>query len=45
MKACLYKLECAVTSKFYIGSTIHTLKYRLKKRRLAREQKNLAGEG
>lgn len=33
MKACLYKLECVMTSKFYIGSTIHTLKYRLKKHR------------
>lgn len=33
MKACLYKLECLLTSKFYIGSTIHTLPYRLKKHR------------
>ena len=33
MKACVYKLQCSLTSKFYIGSTIHTLAYRLKKHR------------
>ena len=33
MKACIYRLECLLTSKFYIGSTIHTLAYRLKKHR------------
>ena len=33
MKACLYRLECSVTSKFYIGSTTLTLAQRLKKHR------------
>ena len=33
MKARIYKLQCCLTSKFYIGSTIHTLAYRLKKHR------------
>jgi hypothetical protein len=29
----VYRLQCIETSKFYIGSTIHTLNYRLKKHR------------
>ena len=29
----VYRLQCTETSKFYIGSTIHTLNYRLKKHR------------
>jgi hypothetical protein len=33
MKACLYRLDCSVTSKFYIGSTTCTLAVRLKKHR------------
>ena len=33
MKGTIYKITCKLTSKYYIGSTIHTLKYRLKKHR------------
>lgn len=33
MKGSIYKLQCKLTDKFYIGSTIHTLQYRLKKHR------------
>ena len=34
----IYKLQCKITSKFYIGSTIHTLAYRLKKHRSASKE-------
>lgn len=33
MKGILYKITCVLTSKYYIGSTIHTPKYRMKKHR------------
>lgn len=36
----IYKLECKITSKFYIGSTIHTLIYRLKKHRSTSKEEN-----
>ena len=35
MKVCIYRLRCRVTDKFYIGSTTHSLTYRLKKHRAA----------
>lgn len=38
MKACLYKLECMATSKFYIGSTTCTLAIRLKKHRASSKE-------
>lgn len=38
MKACLYKLECLATSKYYIGSTTCTLKERLKKHRASSKE-------
>jgi hypothetical protein len=33
MKGVIYRLECVDSGRFYIGSTIHTLAYRLKKHR------------
>lgn len=33
MKGIVYKITCMLTSKYYIGSTIHTPKYRMKKHR------------
>lgn len=35
MKACIYKIECKHTGKFYIGSTTLSLAMRLKKHRSA----------
>jgi cell division septum initiation protein DivIVA len=36
----VYRLQCTETSKFYIGSTIHTLKYRLKKHRSSSKEED-----
>ncbi len=38
MKAQIYMLSCLETGKFYIGSTVHTLQYRLKKHRSASKE-------
>lgn len=38
MKVCIYRLVCQETGKFYIGSTTHTLAYRLKKHRGASKE-------
>ena len=42
MKACIYKIECQLTQKFYIGSTTLSLKMRLKKHRSSsKEQRKM----
>lgn len=43
MKGVIYKLECPTTKKFYIGSTIHTLPYRLKKHRSTSKESDKKG--
>jgi hypothetical protein len=43
MKACIYRLRCRLTEKFYIGSTTCTLACRLKKHRASsKEQRKQA---
>ena len=39
----IYRLQCNETSKFYIGSTIHTLTYRLKKHRSTSKEEDKMG--
>lgn len=43
MKGVIYRLECSVSNKFYIGSTIHTLPYRLKKHRSTSKEADKKG--
>ena len=38
MKACIYRLQCRLTGKFYIGSTTCSLTYRLKKHRASSKE-------
>lgn len=38
MKACLYRLRCHLTGKFYVGSTTCTLAVRLKKHRASSKE-------
>lgn len=40
MKAQIYRLSCLKTGKYYIGSTTHTLNYRLKKHRSASKEEH-----
>ncbi len=43
MNGKLYRLQCRVTGKFYIGSTTGTLAYRLKKHRAASKEPHRQG--
>lgn len=43
MKGTIYRLECSISKKFYIGSTIHTLVYRLKKHRSTSKEPDKKG--